>query len=329
MTGMLKVGRRFIPLTAFAVLLMAMPLVMPNAYFLDVATKTLINAIVCVGLNLLLGYAGQISLGHAAFFALGGYASAVLGARFSVPPLLAMLIGAASVGLMSYVIGRALLHLRGHYLAMATLGFGAIVSIVLNRELAITGGPDGMAVGPFQVAGVSVPGTLGGYVLAALGLFIAVRVAMTLIDSRVGRALRAINDSEVAAATLGIDVALFKVKVFVTSAIFASIAGSIFAHADRFITPVEANFLRSVEFVAMVVIGGLGSVVGAIVGAIIFTLLPQIFAHFEEFRHVLTGALLICIMAFMPRGVVPTIASLWHSVFTSAPKPKNQAHGTA
>ncbi len=298
-------------LVGFAGLLVAIPFLAPNAYFLDIATKTWINAIVCVGLNLLVGYAGQISLGHAAFFALGGYASAILGVRFNVPPILAMLCGGCLVALLAYVIGRTMLHLRGHYLAMATLGFGAIVALLLNRELALTGGPDGMAVGPFQIAGYALPNAMSGYVLAAAGLFIAVRMAITLINSRAGRARRAINDSEIAAATLGIEVARFKVKVFVISAVFASVAGSIFAHADRFITPIEANFLRSVEFVAMVVIGGLGSVTGAIIGAIIFTILPQAFAHFEELRHFFTGALLIGIMAFMPQGVAPTLIAIW------------------
>jgi branched-chain amino acid transport system permease protein len=303
--------KRTCTFAAFALFLAVIPAIVPNAYFLDIATKTWINAIVCVGLNLLVGYSGQISLGHAAFFALGGYASAILGARYGVPAPLAMLAGASFVAIVALIIGRAILHLRGHYLAMATLGFGAIVAIVLNRELALTGGPDGMTVGPFTVAGYSLPNALSGYVLAAVGLFIAVKTATTLIESRAGRALRAINDSEIASETLGIDVAKYKVKIFVVSAVFASVAGSIFAHADRFITPIEANFLRSVEFVAMVVVGGLGSIVGAVVGASILTLLPQALAHFEDLRHVLTGALLVGIMAFMPEGVVPMLASLW------------------
>jgi branched-chain amino acid transport system permease protein len=296
---------------AFAALLAAIPFTVPNAYFLDIATKTWINAIVCVGLNLLIGFAGQISLGHAAFFALGGYTSAILGVRYGVPAPLAMLAGAALVGLVALIIGRAILHLRGHYLAMATLGFGAIVAIVLNRELALTGGPDGMTVGPFTIAGYGLPSAMSGYVLAAIGLYLAVITAAALIGSRAGRALRAIKDSEVASETLGIDVAQYKVKVFVVSAVFASVAGSIFAHADRFITPLEANFLRSVEFVAMVVVGGLGSVAGAVVGACILTLLPQALAHFEELRHVLTGAMLVGIMVFMPEGVVPMAMSKW------------------
>jgi branched-chain amino acid transport system permease protein len=298
---------------AFALLLAIIPFAVPNAYFLDIATKTWINAIVCVGLNLLVGYSGQISLGHAAFFALGGYSSAILGARYGVPAPIAMLAGAGFVALIALIIGHAILHLRGHYLAMATLGFGAIVAIVLNRELALTGGPDGMTVGPFTIAGYALPNALSGYVLAAIGLCIAVGTATALIDSRAGRALRAIKDSEVASETLGIDVATYKVKVFVVSAVFASVAGSIFAHADRFITPLEANFLRSVEFVAMVVVGGLGSVAGAVVGACILTLLPQALAHFEELRHVLTGAMLVGIMAFMPEGVVPMFASMWRN----------------
>jgi branched-chain amino acid transport system permease protein len=300
-------------LLAFALFLAAIPLLAPNAYFLDIATKTWINAIVCVGLNLLVGYAGQISLGHAAFFALGGYASAILGNRCGIPAPLAMLSGAAFVGVLALLIGKAILKLRGHYLAMATLGFGAIVSIILNRELALTGGPDGITVGPFSVAGYTLPSALAGYMLAAVGLFVSVRMAVTLTASRAGRAMRALKDSEVAAETLGIDVAAYKAKVFVISAVFASVAGSIYAHADRFITPGEANFLRSVEFVAMVVVGGLGSIPGAIAGAALLTLLPQALANLEDLRHVLTGAMLVGIMAFMPNGVFPTLASIWRA----------------
>jgi branched-chain amino acid transport system permease protein len=304
-------GKRTTALLGFAALLIAVPFAAPNAYFLDIATKTWINALVCVGLNLLAGYAGQISLGHAAFFALGGYASAILGARYGVPAPLAMLAGAALVAVLALLIGRAILRLREHYLAMATLGFGAIVSIILNRELALTGGPDGMPVGPFAIASYELPSALGGYVLAGTGLLIGVAAAAALIDSRAGRALRALKDSEVASEALGIDVAQYKAGVFVISAVFASVAGSIFAHADRFITPMEASFLRSVEFMAMVVVGGLGSIPGAIVGACVLTLLPQLLAHLEDLRHVLTGAMLVGIMAFMPAGIVPTAAAWW------------------
>lgn len=322
-------SKKTIAFPAFAILLVAVPFIVPNSYFLDIATKTWINAIVCVGLNLLVGYTGQISLGHAAFFALGGYTSAILGARYGLSAPIAMLIGAAVVALIAFIIGRAILHLRGHYLAMATLGFGAIVSIVLNRELTLTGGPDGMSVGPFDVAGYALPSAMAGYIFAAAGLFLAVWTATALIESRAGRALRAINDSEIASATLGIDVATYKVKIFVISAVFASIAGSIFAHADRFITPIEANFMRSVEFVAMVVVGGLGSIAGAVLGACILTLLPQALAHFEELRHILTGAMLVLIIAFMPEGVMPMLASVWRARKHILSRQKKATHGAS
>jgi branched-chain amino acid transport system permease protein len=309
----------------FAAWLAALPLLLPNDFYLDLATKISVNAMVCVGLNLLLGYAGQVSLGHASFFALGGYASAILCSRYGVPPALAMGLGALAVGLIAYAIGRAILRLEGHYLAMATLGFGAIVAIVLNRELAVTGGPDGMATPPFSIFGYRVTGTLGTYILAAAGLCVALRIASTLADSRVGRALRALRDSETAARAAGIDVARYKNTVFVVSAVFASFAGSIFAHADRFMTPAEAGFLRSVEFVAMVVVGGLGSLAGAVAGAAIFTVLPQLFSHFDDYRHFLTGALLVLIMVFMPAGVVPSLLSLRRARKTQLASPKKVA----
>lgn len=326
---MLALSKRPIAFLAFAALLVAIPFIVPNSYFLDIATKTWINAIVCVGLNLLVGYTGQISLGHAAFFALGGYASAILGARYGLSAPIAMLIGATVVAIVAFIIGRAILHLRGHYLAMATLGFGAIVSIVLNRELALTGGPDGMSVGPLVIAGHALPSATAGYIFAAAGLFLAVCTAIALIDSRTGRALRAINDSETASATLGIEVVTYKVRIFIVSAVFASIAGSIFAHADRFITPIEANFMRSVEFVAMVVVGGLGSIAGAVVGAFILTLLPQALAHFEELRHILTGAMLVIIIAFMPEGVMPMLASVWRNHQNILVRRKKATHGAS
>lgn len=299
------------PVFALGILLAAIPLVAPNDFFLDLATKIWVNAIVCIGLNLLLGYAGQISLGHAAFFALGGYASAVLTVRYGISPAFALVAGAVLVGCIAYLIGWAILRLEGHYLAMATLGFGAIFAIILNREIPVTGGPDGIVTPPFTFFGFEAAGTLGAYMLSAVGLCAALRISATLVNSRVGRGLRALKDSETAARAAGIDVVRYKNAIFVVSAVFASVAGSLYAHADRFITPAEAGFLRSVEFVAMVVVGGLGSLAGAVVGAGILTVLPQLFSHFDDYRHFLTGALLVGILVFMPSGVVPTMQSAW------------------
>ncbi|MGQ0663709.1 MAG: branched-chain amino acid ABC transporter permease [Pseudomonadota bacterium] len=297
-------------LSTLCVVVALLPLVLPNKFYYDVAIKVALNAIVCVGLNLLIGYAGQISLGHAGFFALGAYASAILTAHYGVNGFLAMLAGALGVGGLAFAVARPILRLRGHYLAMATLGLGIIISIVINREIALTGGPDGMPVPALSAGELRVTGALAWYWVTAGALILAVWLSLNLIDSGLGRALRALHGSEVGAETAGVDTTRTKVLVFVVSAVFASLAGSLFAHADRFVTPAEAGFLRSIEFVTMVVLGGMASTFGAVVGAAILTVLPQALAAFHDFKHLAFGAILIGVMIFMPRGLVPTLAAL-------------------
>jgi branched-chain amino acid transport system permease protein len=288
-----------------------LPVFFPNNFYYDVAIKTALNAIVCIGLNLLMGYAGQISLGHAGFFALGAYASAVLTTHYKWPGLVAMLAGALVVALLAFVVARPILRLRGHYLAMATLGLGIIIAIVINREIPVTGGPDGMSVPALWVWEWRLTGARTWYWISAGALLLAVWLSLNLVQSPIGRALRALHGSEIAAETTGIDTARYKVLVFVVSAVFASIAGSLFAHAERFVTPAEAGFLRSIEFVTMVVLGGMASTFGAVVGAAILTVLPQVLAAAHEYKHVALGAIMIGVMIFMPRGLVPSLAALW------------------
>ncbi|MGQ3031496.1 MAG: branched-chain amino acid ABC transporter permease, partial [Ferrovibrionaceae bacterium] len=243
-------------LIVLIVVVAALPLVLPNKFYYDIAVKTGLNALVCVGLNLLIGYAGQISLGHAAFFALGGYASAVLTTRYEWNGFLALGAGAVATGIAAYLVARPILRLKGHYLAMATLAFGVIVSLVLNREIWLTGGPDGITVPTLRLGDMRLRSAETWYWITGGALVVVTYLALNLIHSPSGRAIRALHGSEVAAETLGIDVARTKTMVFVLSAVIAAIAGSLFAHADRFITPNEAGFLRSVELVTMVVLGG-------------------------------------------------------------------------
>ncbi len=297
-------------LLALALVILVLPLFLPNRFYYDVAIKTGINAIVCVGLNLLIGYAGQISLGHAGFFALGAYASAILTTRFGVPSLVAMAVGAVAVGLMAFAVARPILRLKGHYLAMATLGLGIIVSIVINREIVLTGGPDGMQVPALWIGSWRVTGTETWYWVVGGALLISAWLSLNLIDSGVGRALRALHGSEIAAATVGVDTVRYKAMVFVVSAVFASLAGSLFAHSERFVTPAEAGFLRSIEFVTMVVLGGMASTFGALTGAAILTALPQALASIAELKHLAFGAIMVAVMIFLPRGLVPTLSQL-------------------
>ncbi len=298
-------------LGALVLLVTLAPLSFPNAYFYDVAVNALFNAVVCVGLNLLIGYGGQISLGHAGFFALGAYGSAILTSRYGLAPLAAMLASAAGVGGLAFVVGRPILKLKGHYLAMATLGIGIIIHIVLKTESALTGGPDGMGVDPFSVAGFAIMGDKAWYWLAAGLLVVAVWLSLNLVDSPVGRALRAVHGSEVGAEVVGVDTTRYKVLVFVVSAVFASLVGSLFAHKNGFITPDIGSFFRSIELVTMVVLGGMASTFGAVLGAVILTLLPQFLATFEDYEAMVLGGIMMGTMIFMPKGLLPSARLLW------------------
>jgi branched-chain amino acid transport system permease protein len=293
-----------------ALLLALLPFTFANNYFYEIAILVALNAIVCVGLNLLIGYAGQISLGHAGFYALGGYGSAIAAVRWGWPVWASMPAALLAVGALAWLVGRPTLRLKGHTLAMATLGLGVIVSIVLTNEDRITGGPDGMAVPPLVLAGRAVRGEAAWYGIAAAALWIAVWLAGNLIDSPVGRALRALHGSEVAAETLGVDSARWKLTVFVISALFAAAAGTLTAHYAGFITPAKASFLHSVELVIMVVFGGMASVWGAVLGAVVLTVLPQALTVLKDYEMMVFGAVLVTTMVFFPRGIVPTLAAL-------------------
>ncbi len=298
-------------LLALALIIAILPLFLPNSFYFGIVILIGINAIVCVGLNLLIGYTGQISLGHAGFFGIGAYFSGILGTNYGWPALAAMLAGAVFVAVLSFIIARPIMKLKGHYLAMGTLGIGIIISIVLTQEGDLTGGPDGMPVNPFSIFGFSLYGEQVWYWVVGVVLLGTVWLSLNLVDSPVGRALRAVHGSEVAAETLGVNVAFYKAQVFVASAVIASLAGSIFAHYQGFITPDEAGFIHSIELVTMVVLGGMASTFGAVVGAAILTVLPQLLTVFEDFEMLAFGAVLIGTMIFMRKGLVPTIAAFF------------------
>ena len=294
---------------ALAAALALLPLVFANNYHYEVAILVGLNAIVAVGLNLLIGYAGQISLGHAGFFGVGAYGSAILSARYGWPPLAALAASTALTAALAYAVGRPILRLKGHYLAMATLGLGVIVSIVIATEDRLTGGPDGMGVPPLAAFGAALSGERAWYALVAALLVLSVWLALNLIESPHGRALRALHGSEVAAEAIGIDSARHKVLAFVLSAVFASVAGSLTAHYSGFITPSRVTFLHSIELVTMVVFGGMASTFGAVVGAALLTGLPQLLTVLKEYEMVVFGAVLMATMIFFPKGLVPSLAA--------------------
>ncbi len=294
----------------FAALVALLPVVFPDNYYVTVVGVTaFFNIMLAVGLNLLMGYAGQISLGHAAFFGIGAYVSAVTTVRYGWNPWVAMAAGLVLVWLIANLIARPILRLKGHYLAMATLGFGIIIHIVLVQADAFTGGPDGLSGIPGLVLfGWRVDSDLRWYVVAGAVMLLYVWLSLNIIDSREGRALRAVHGSEVAASTLGIDIFGTKVRVFVLSALMASLTGSLFAHQQAFVSPDSFSFFFSIELVTMVVLGGLASTFGAVFGAVILTFLPEFLVVFEDFQMLIYGAILMLIMIFLPRGLFVTMA---------------------
>ncbi len=291
-----------------AAVLVLLHFVLPNNFYVDLVIRMAINATIVLGLNLLIGFAGQISLGHAGFLGIGAYASAALPSQLGWHPLLAVIAGAVAAGALAAVLARPIFRLKGHYLAMATLGLGIIINIVLRTESAWTGGPDGMAVPPMAFGSFEVAGDKVWYWVAAFMLCFSIWASINLINSPFGRALRALHGSEVASKVVGVQVVRYKVAIFVLSAVFASIMGSVTALYVGFVTPNIADFFHSIELVTMVVIGGMGSIYGSVLGAVLLTALPQALATFEGWETVVFGAILMLSMIFMPKGLVPTMA---------------------
>jgi branched-chain amino acid transport system permease protein len=300
---------RLFPLIPLVVVIVVLPLLFPSAYYFRVAVLVFIFAIAALGLNLLMGFAGQVSLGHAGFMGVGAYAVGIGPSHLGIAPLLSFILGAALSALLAFIVGRPILRLRGHYLAVATLGFGVLLTVVFTNEAEWTGGPDGMAVQQLAVINWTLRRISTWYWVLAVSFLLSAVIALNLIDSPTGRALRAIHDSERAARVLGVDVAQKKLAVFVISAVYASVAGSFFALINGYITPDVSGFLRSIELVAMVVLGGMGSIVGSLVGSAVLVILPQALTIFHDYEHAILGLTLMAVMIFLRRGIVPSLSA--------------------
>ena len=228
-------SRRFLasPWLLFALGVILVRLVVANDYYFTLLNIIGIHALLVVGLNLLLGYAGQISLGHAAFFGLGAYTSGILTATYSVNPWLALPVGLLVAGVAAFLVGVPALKLRGYYLAMATLGFGIIVYIVFNQTQELTGGPSGLSGIPsLSLGGFSFDSPDRLFLLIWVILGVILLLSANLVDSRLGRAVRALHESEPAAQSLGVNTSRAKLLIFVWSALYAALAGSLYAHPE-------------------------------------------------------------------------------------------------
>ncbi len=301
----LALHRTGLTVGGLTLVLVLFPLIEDNPYTLGLTNQIAINSIVVLGLNLFIGYAGQISLGHAAFFGLGAYGSAIATVTHGIPPWPAMLLVAAVVALFALCLGIPILRLSGHYLAMATLGFNSVIHTVLLQWDEVTGGPSGFAgipslnVGEFYFdTPVSLHYLLWGATMACMLL------CLNLVRSGVGRGLAALAGDETAAAALGVNTHAAKTKVFVLSAVLASLAGSLFAHCYSYVSPDTFGIFASTDLAIMVVIGGMGSIWGSLFGTAFITLLPEWMDMFETYKDFVHGGILVLVLMFLPQGLV-------------------------
>ena len=319
-------------LLILAFTLVFLPLLIRSSYYLLVVNLIGLNTILVVGLNLLIGYAGQISIGHAAFFGMGAYFSAILTTSLGLSvwfpswfpgwliPWVIILFAMLFTGAAAYLIGIPTLKLKGNYLVMATLGFNIIFEIVLVEWDSVTGGANGMAGVPYLAVGdFYFNSDLRFYCLVWSLCLLTLIVSFNLVNSRVGRAMKAIHDSEVAANTMGINTHRYKVKVFVLSAVFASLAGSLYAHYITVITPKSCDIMYSIQVVIMVIVGGIGSVWGSLFGATLLILLSEVLHVIEKFNVVALGLILMLVMIFFPEGLIPGLLKRRRSQVQSSP----------
>jgi branched-chain amino acid transport system permease protein len=294
-----------------ALLLALTPLAMRNPYNLGILNLIGLYVIVVLGLNLFIGFAGQISLGHAAFFGLGAYGSGILTATYGFPAWPAMLLTAGAMALVALVLGVPTLRLSGHYLAMATLGFNYVVDSIFVQWDAVTGGPSGLSgIPPLALGGLIFNTDLKFHYLVWTIALVALTLCLNLVRSGVGRGLAALAADEVAAAALGVNVRRQKIGVFVLSAVFASVAGSLYAHYFGYINPDGFSIFKSLDLVIMVVVGGLGSVWGTLFGAAFITILPNFLGLLETYTDIIHGVILVVILLFLPQGFVSGLVDI-------------------
>ncbi|MCP4628280.1 MAG: branched-chain amino acid ABC transporter permease [bacterium] len=294
---------------AIVILLLA-PLFL-GKYTIFLLSLLAIYALVALGLNLLMGYTGQIAAGHAGFLALGAYFTAIIGENMQwLPcPVILLLAGIFS-GAIGFLLGIPILRLKGFYIAMATLAFGVVVSEIILQWSSLTGGDDGFSVPTAHIAGFAFDSDFKLYYLIIPVTLIMTLLAKNLVNGYIGRAFIALRESEIAAQTIGIDLARYKTIAFAISAFYTGVAGGLFAYLITYLSPDAFTIELSVDFIAMIVIGGMGSILGSIIGAVILTGMQQVLAGLLDLQIFIFGLSLIVFMIFMPRGITGMIYDL-------------------
>jgi branched-chain amino acid transport system permease protein len=275
-----------------------------------------IYIILAVSLDLLMGFAGQISVGHAAFFAIGAYVSGILTAKYGASPVLALIAGMALSGAVAWGVGRPVLALKEYYLAMATLALNEIIITLVIGLQWLTGGASGLRDVPaFSVPGFSFDNPVHYYYFVWAMVLLVVASSLAVARSPFGRTLIAIHSDETAAKTFGIDCAKYKVRAYVLSACYASLAGSLFAHYMGFLAPDDFGVMTSINILVMLYLGGIGTIYGPALGAVFLKLLPEVTYQFQDYELLMNGIILIMVLVFMPKGLFGIFSGIKDRVF--------------
>ncbi|MGA2393821.1 MAG: branched-chain amino acid ABC transporter permease, partial [Candidatus Lustribacter sp.] len=316
------------------VLLAAAPLLL-NAFGGGGLLSSLVIAgiffIALLGLDVILGYGGQVSLGHAAFMAMGGYAAAISCVKFGLPPIVGVLLGLVLSLFCAAVLSMVTVRLRGHYMALATLSFGLLIDTLTVGLSDWTGGPSGMTGIPnFSIFGYTFAGPVANYYLVWGVVIVGIVILMNAMRSDFGRVLRSIKTDQTAALALGVDVPRYKLYAFLIGAAFASIAGSLLAFDFQFLSPDMVSTQQSFLIITMLVIGGEGTLVGPVIGVVLLTLLPTAFQFLANYKTLASGILLVTAMLYFPSGLYGGFTSLIRrftgpSSPTHAPLPAERA----
>lgn len=280
------------------------PLILGKGFYLNTMNFIALYSMVTVGLCLLVGYGGQLSISHSAFFAIGAYATAIFCLRYNIHPLISIFLGQSLSALLAWGIGAVVLRLKGHYLAIATLSFTIIVQVLIKEMVWLTGGLQGLSsIPPISFGGFLIDSDYRFYFIVWPATMVILLFSLNLVNSRMGRIFRAIKEDEDIARLFGAEIKKYKVKLFILSSVFASLAGSLYAHFITFISPAVGSIMFAIDIIMALALGGFTFLWGAMIGTASLTFLNEYLTVFAEYKRAIFGLGLVVIILFFPNGI--------------------------
>ncbi|MDY6221151.1 MAG: branched-chain amino acid ABC transporter permease [Candidatus Alectryocaccobium sp.] len=288
--------------------LVLFPMTGQSSYVLRIVTVCMMYVMIAMSINLLTGFCGLMTMGHAAFWGIGAYTAAILSTRYNVGMGVCMILAAVIAGIFSLLLGLATLRLKGYFLTIVTLGFCEIIRLVELNSMELTRGPLGIANIPApNFFGVTFSSTNAVYYIMLILVVLTVLLVYNFVHSRIGLAVMSIRDDDLAAASMGVNVYLYKIMVFVISAMIMGVCGAFYAHYIKFVDPSSFTTNASMQMLIMAIFGGLGSIPGTILGASILTILPETIRVLSQYRNLIYGIIIVVLMMVKPDGLLGSV----------------------